>query len=74
MLQLLGSSHKRDLQSTVYKMAHHGAYNNSKDANRDDLLEAVKPKATFVSSDPWHNSGIKGYYHPRCAVIDRLKQ
>ena len=72
MLQLLGS-HKGVLQSTVYKMAHHGAFNRG-GANRIRLLDAVKPKATFASSNPWHKLDDRGFFHPRCAVIDYLKK
>ena len=53
------------LQSTVYKIAHHGA---SRLANRPDWLEKIQPRTAFASS---------GYdygrcHHPRCETIGRL--
>ena len=53
------------LQSTVYMLSHHGA---NRCANKKVLLDAVKPKAVFASSDPFR----EGYRHPRCTITDYL--
>ena len=49
------------LESTHYKMAHHGA---STLANKDDWLKAIKPVEVHIS----HKYEI-GYEHPRCEAI-----
>ena len=53
------------LQSTVYKMAHHGA---STRANQPDWLERIRPRIAFASSA--YNFG--NCRHPRCETIGRL--
>ena len=53
------------LQSTVYKMAHHGA---STLANQPDWLTPIRPSQAFASST--YNFGR--YRHPRCVTINRL--
>ena len=63
--QIARSPTGRDLQSTVYKMSHHGA---SSQANRKTWLDAIKPKYAFVSSG--YNYGNNR--HPRCDAIKRL--
>ena len=67
LLQLLDKDSQ--LKSTVFKLAHHGAYENGKNANDFKLLDKVKPQAAFVSADPSMSNK-----HPRCAVIEHLKQ
>ena len=52
------------LDSTHYKMAHHGA---SSLANHEDWLEAIKPVEVHISHK-YENR----YKHPRCEAIDRL--
>ena len=54
------------LDSTHYKMAHHGA---SSLANQEDWLKAIKPIEVHIS----HKYNGR-YGHPRCEAIDRLMQ
>ena len=63
--QIARSPTGHDLQSTVYKVSHHGA---SSQANRKTWLAAIKPKYAFVSSG--YNYGNNR--HPRCDAIKRL--
>src|SRR6218665_1011051 len=56
------------LQATVYMLAHHGA---DSCANKRVMLNAVKPKAVFASSNPWFKSRWR---HPRCSITDYLIQ
>ena len=58
---------KEELQSHVYKMAHHGA---STSANRKTWLKYIKPKQAFASSAYDYGSCC----HPRCHTIDLLKE
>ena len=53
------------LQSTHYKMAHHGA---SEKANEEDWLKAISPVEVHVSHMYNHGS----YHHPRCEAFNRL--
>ena len=54
------------LQSTVYKISHHGA---SCEANSYLWLRYIAPKMAFVSSQ----FAANGYRHPRCDAIARLE-
>jgi beta-lactamase superfamily II metal-dependent hydrolase len=56
----------KELETTVYKLAHHGA---SKLANKAVTRNAVKPKAIFVSGSPYSK-----YHHPRCEIINAFIQ
>ena len=60
----LAASFPHLLDSTHYKMAHHGAITL---ANKDDWLKAIKPVEVHIS----HKYEI-GYEHPRCKAIDNL--
>ena len=51
---------KADLKSDIYKLSHHGAYNDK--ANRYKFLDAIKAEYVFSSS------GFK-YKHPRCEIF-----
>jgi hypothetical protein len=51
------------LQLDVYMIAHHGAENL---ANKPVILNAVAPKAVFVSA----NIEYSNYRHPRCFITD----
>ena len=62
--ELAKNSHEF-LESTHYKMAHHGA---STLANKDDWLKAIKPVEVHIS----HKYVVNRYKHPRCVAIDRL--
>ena len=53
------------LQSTHYKMAHHGA---SDEANFMEWLEAIRPVEVHVSHMYNHGS----FHHPRCVAFNRL--
>ena len=50
-----------DLQSDIYRLSHHGSYNNK--ANRPEFLKAVGASYVFSSS------GFR-YHHPRCEIYD----
>lgn len=56
---------QQTLQSTVYKMAHHGA---STRANSLYWLTLIQPKSAFASNG--YNYG--SYRHPRCETIARI--
>ena len=55
----------QQLQSVVYKIAHHGA---STSANSLTWLAPIRPSAAFASSA--YNFG--NCHHPRCVAIDRI--
>ena len=60
------------LQSTYYKIAHHGAWTEKK-ANLKKLLEAIRPKRAYVSQGhPIMTFCGNTLSHPRCEVIDNL--
>ena len=61
-MQSLGS----ELQSTVYRMANHGA---SSLANAITWLNSIKPLSAFASSA--YNFG--DYQYPRCATIYHIE-
>ena len=55
------------LQSDIYRLAHHGAYNGK--ANTDAILNRIQPVYAFSSS------GLKrNYVHPRCEVLFYLRK
>ena len=58
------------LQSTYYKVAHHGAWTSGKQANLEELLKMVRPKRAYISQQ----HPILGYNHPKCEVIDHLTE
>ena len=53
------------LQSTVYKISHHGA---SAMANKVEWLNPIKPTFAFASN----GYAFRNCRHPRCITIDRL--
>ena len=55
------------LQSTVYKMAHHGA---STLANSDTWLKPIRPISAFASS----GYNFSNCRHPRCLTIQRIEK
>ena len=57
------------LQSTYYKVAHHGAWTDKK-ANLPKLLKAINPTRAYVSQA--HPLVVPTYNHPKCEVIDNL--
>ena len=59
------------LQSTYYKVAHHGAWTYTSDtkANSPELLRAISPKRAYVSSA---HPLVSKYSHPRCEIFDHL--
>ena len=59
------------LQSTYYKVSHHGAWTN-KQANLVRLLEAVSPKRAYISHGHPITTFCVKYIHPRCEVLDNL--
>ena len=60
------SSYSEFLQSTHYKMAHHGA---SDKANHKEWLEAIRPVEVHVS----HQYNGR-FHHPRCEAFNRLME
>ena len=60
------------LQSTYYKVAHHGAWRMEEQANLPYLLNIIRPKRAYVSqAHPIMTFCVK-YLHPRCEVIEHL--
>ena len=60
------------LQSTYYKVAHHGAWRMEEQANLPDLLNIIRPKRAYVSqAHPIMTFCVK-YLHPKCEVIEHL--
>jgi hypothetical protein len=62
-LKAMADFYGSDLQLDVYMIAHHGAENL---ANKPVILNAVAPKAVFVSA----NHEYSNYRHPRCFITD----
>ena len=55
------------LQSDIYRLAHHGAYNG--EANTNTILDRIQPLYAFSSG------GLKSNYkHPRCEVLFYLRK
>ena len=61
----LATNYGSFLQSSHYKMAHHGA---GRYANHKEWLEAISPVEVHIS----HKYIYGRYYHPRCDAINRL--
>ena len=57
------------LQSTYYKVAHHGAWINENQANMPELLAQIRPKRVYVSHG-YPNSSY--YHHPNCEMLHHL--
>ena len=57
------------LESTYYKMAHHGAWTDFK-ANLPDLLARVQPRRVYVSQG---YPELSQYRHPNCEAIQNLQ-
>ena len=65
-LDCVGHAPNSELQSDIYRLSHHGAWNGL--ANRREFLAAVDAKYVFSSS------GLKSNYkHPRCELYDIYK-
>ena len=60
------------LRSTYYKVAHHGAWTDDKQANFGSLLKKIRPKRAYVSQAHPVITYCMNYLHPRCEVIDGL--
>ena len=58
------------LQSTYYKVAHHGAWTTGQKANLPKLLKAINATRAYVSQA--HPLVVPTYTHPKCEVIDNL--
>ena len=58
------------LQSTYYKMAHHGAWTDFK-ANLPALLARVRPRRVYISQG---YPEISQYRHPNCEAIQNLQE
>ena len=56
--------YKTQLQSTHYKVAHHGA---SSKANKEEWVAAIQPEEAHISS-----AYIGRYGHPRCDAVARI--
>ena len=65
--EYLAENYGSFLQSSHYKMAHHGA---SLHANHKEWLEAISPVEVHIS----HKYIYGKYYHPRCDAINRLME
>ena len=60
------------VQSTYYKVAHHGSWTSDKQANLGSLLKKIQPKRAYVSQAHPVITYCGNYLHPRCEVIDGL--
>ena len=60
------------LQSTYYKVSHHGAWRPKNKANSPELLRMIRPKRAYVSHGHPITTFCVQYSHPRCEVIDSL--
>ena len=63
----VGREDRSDLRADIFRLSHHGAYNNntSKLTNTKEFLDAVKAQYVFSSS------GLNNHYkHPRCELHD----
>ena len=59
------------LQSTYFKVAHHGAWTEKK-ANSFELLNVVRPKRVYLSQAHPIMTLCFNFMHPRCEVIFNL--
>ena len=57
------------LQSTYYKIAHHGAWTQEYEANLPELLAEIRPKRAYVSHG---YPSLSTYHHPNCHTLDHL--
>ena len=57
------------LQSTYYKVAHHGSWTDDFRANLPDLLAEIRPKCAYVSQG---YPSLSEYRHPNCTTIEHL--
>ena len=60
------------LQSTYYKVSHHGAWRLENQANSPELLQKIRPKRAYISHGHPITTFCVKYIHPRCEVIDNL--
>ena len=58
-----------DLQSTYYKVAHHGSWTSEYEANLPDLLVKIRPKRVYVSHG---YPSLCKYHHPNCFTLEHL--
>ena len=57
------------LQSTYYKVAHHGAWTSKYKANLPELLAQIRPKRVYVSQG---YPSLSEYHHPNCYTVQHL--
>ena len=57
------------LQSTYYKIAHHGAWTDDYKANLPELLAKIRPKRVYVSQG---YATLSEYHHPNCYTFQHL--
>lgn len=67
--ELLENWQTSKLQSTYYKMAHHGAWTDFK-ANMPALLALVQPRRVYISQG---YPELSQYRHPNCEAIKHLQ-
>ena len=70
-LDCVGREDRSDLRADIFRLSHHGAYNNntSKLTNTKEFLDAVKAQYVFSSS------GFNNHYkHPRCELYDHYHE
>ena len=58
-----------ELQSTYYKLAHHGAWTAEYEANLPELLAKIRPKRVYASHG---YPSLSSYHHPNCRTIQHL--
>ena len=57
------------LQSTYYKLAHHGSWTDAYEANCLELLKRIRPKRVYVSHG---YPSLSRYHHPNCQTFQHL--
>ena len=60
---------QNELQSTYYKVAHHGSWTKEYEANLPELLAKIQPKRVYVSQG---YPSLSSYHHPNCQTIQHL--
>ena len=58
-----------ELQSTYYKVAHHGSWTAEYEANLPELLAKIRPKRVYVSHG---YPSLSTYHHPNCQTLQHL--
>ena len=60
---------QNELQSSYYKLAHHGSWTEQYEANLPELLAKIRPKRVYVSHG---YPSLSSYHHPNCQTVRHL--